>query len=268
MVKDLYTEDYPCSLMVSIETTKKTKIWIKVCDAKATKTFYSKWYAMVDGSQQFYIGMPQSPYVSRLVVYADGESPLAESNDYEVTEIEILPLQSTKYISLSRKTKSFVQFAQEFSQEASYLDASKTGVPYFSDNVGKYTLPKIIDILLSKKIINGLQEKQLMESFDGLITAYCKKYMMTYDQVIKGMKEKTSKYYHNFDFLHFDIVQKEVEEMASKGIEVNDVCNYINSKISISKLVKENNEDLNESWLLKSRWQYQPKYREGYNDSE
>ena len=134
MVKDLYTEDYPCTLMVSLETTKRTKIWIKVCDAKATKTFYSKRYAMVDGSQQFYIGMPQSPYVARLVVYADGESPLAESNQYDVTGIDILPLQSTKYIGLSRKTKSFVQFAQEFSKEASYLDASKTGVPYYSDN--------------------------------------------------------------------------------------------------------------------------------------
>ena len=133
MVKDIVTEDYPCTLMVSLETTKRTKIWIKVCDAKATKTFYSKRYAMVDGEQKFYIGMPESPYVCRLVVYADGESPLAES-DFEVKDIDILPLQSTKYIGLSRKTKSFIQFAQEFSKEASYLDASRTGVPYYSDN--------------------------------------------------------------------------------------------------------------------------------------
>lgn len=133
MVKDIQTEDYPCTLMVQIKTNKRTKIWIKVCDAKATKTFYSKRYAMVDGSEKFYIGMPESPYTARLVIYQDGSSPL-EQNEFEVTDIDILPLQSTKSIFLSRKTKSFISFAQEFSKEASYLNASRTGIPYYSDN--------------------------------------------------------------------------------------------------------------------------------------
>ena len=133
MVKDINTDDYPCTLKVSIQTEKPTKIWIKICDAKATKTFYSKRYSNIDGEQDFYIGMPQAPYMSRLVVYKDGDSPL-DYEGYEVLGVEILPLENTKTLPLSRKLHSFVKFAQEFSQDASYLKADKTGIPYYSDN--------------------------------------------------------------------------------------------------------------------------------------
>ena len=99
MVKDINTDNYPCSLKVTISTEQPTKIWIKVCDAKATKTFYSKRYSKVDGEQDFYIGMPQSPYMARLVVYKDGESPL-QNNGYEVLGVEILPLEGTKTLPI------------------------------------------------------------------------------------------------------------------------------------------------------------------------
>ena len=40
---------------------------------------------------------------------------------------------------MSKKTKSFVKFAQEFSEEASYLKYDPKGVSYFSDN-GKFQI--------------------------------------------------------------------------------------------------------------------------------
>ena len=133
MVKDLETDNIPCSLKVTIATNKPIKIWIKVCDAKATKTFYSKRYSKIDGEQDFYIGMPQSPFTARLVIYKDGDSPL-NNDEYEILGIEILPLLGTKELPISRKLNSFIKFAQEFSEDASYLKASETGIPYYSDN--------------------------------------------------------------------------------------------------------------------------------------
>jgi hypothetical protein len=148
MVKDINTEEYPCTIKVSISTPKSEKIWIKICDANATKTFYSKRYARIDGKETFYIGLPESPNKARLLVYKDEETPL-KNDGYSVDEIEILPLKSTRYISMSRKTKSFVKFAQEFSEEASYIPASSKGESYFSDN-GKFKID-YFDKIRSKK---------------------------------------------------------------------------------------------------------------------
>lgn len=230
---------------IDFGTTTSATHYTNVIAAIGSESFWNEHYPLFSSIHELVFHINK---FSRNKVSVDGDKIAIIFSDHLERELK---RQFLLKLGLSREqVESLVDLKQceeFFDNLLSVIKLGKmeihAGVPYFSDNVGKYTLPKIIDILLSKKIINGLQEKQLMESFDGLITAYCKKYMMTYDQVIKGMKEKTSKYYHNFDFLHFDIVQKEVEEMASKGIEVNDVCNYINSKISISKLVKENNED-------------------------
>lgn len=133
MIKDVKTGEFPCTLKIKLSSPKKEKIWIKVCDAKATKTFYSKRYSRFEGEQSFYIGMPESPEFSRVVIYRQGEDP-ETSNSFKVSQIEILPLKHTRSIGMSRKTRSFVKFAQEFSEECSYLDASKKGEPYLSNN--------------------------------------------------------------------------------------------------------------------------------------
>lgn len=148
MVKDINTDGYPCSVMVSVATPQPTKIWIKICDAKSTKTFYSKRYSKVDGQQDFFIGLPQSPENARVVIYKDGQSPL-DYRGYEVVGLEILPLKGKSFLPMSRKTSAFVKFAQEFSRECSYLDASAKGVPYYSDN-GKFRID-YFDVIRSKK---------------------------------------------------------------------------------------------------------------------
>ena len=166
MVKDIATDNYPCTLMVSLETNQPTKIWIKVCDAKATKTFYSKRYSKVDGVQDFYIGLPQSPYKSRLVIYKDGDSPL-NNDGYEVLGVDILPLKNKKLVPFGRKTSAFIQFAQEFCQEASYLKADETGVPYYSDN-GKFRID-YFDVIRSKKNGKPLTTPARISQLNGKI---------------------------------------------------------------------------------------------------
>lgn len=147
MVKDIKTEEIPCTVKVVISTPKSEKIWIKICDAKATKTYYSKRYARVDGTESYYIGLPESPETARVLVYKDGDSPF-DNFGYRVNRIELLPLKSTKKIQMSRKTKAFVKFAQEFSEEASYLPASPKGESYYSNN-GKFRID-YFDVIRSK----------------------------------------------------------------------------------------------------------------------
>ena len=138
MFRDIKTDELACTIKVVISTPKSEKLWIKICDANAPKTYYSKRYARVNGTETYYIGLPESENISRLLVYKDGQTPL-DNDGYKVKAIEILPLKSTKRIPMSRKTKAFVKFAQEFSEEASYLPASMKGESYFSDN-GKFQI--------------------------------------------------------------------------------------------------------------------------------
>lgn len=148
MIKDVYTDEYPCTVKITISTFSDEKVWIKTCDAKAPKTFYSKRYARINGEESFYIGMPETPETLRVVVYREGDSPM-NNDGYRVTSIELLPLKFTRNTPMSRRTKSFVKFAQEFSEECSYLDASTKGETYLSDN-GKFRID-YFDVIRSKK---------------------------------------------------------------------------------------------------------------------
>lgn len=139
MLKNLRTNEVPCTVKVVVATPKTEKIWIKICDAKHTRTFYSKRYSRVNGEKTFYITMPISPEVAKLVVYRDKENPVKSYGSFRILEVEILPLTNTSNIQMSRKTKSFVKFIQEFSEEAGYLPASPHGETYRSDN-GKFRI--------------------------------------------------------------------------------------------------------------------------------
>jgi len=168
------TDELPCSIKVEISTPKDEKIWIKICDAKATKTFYSKRYAKINGTESFYIGLPESPNKSRLIIYKDGQSPL-ENNGYRVQAIEILPLKTKRNIPMSRKTKAFVKFAQEFSEEASYLPASPKGESYYSDN-GKFRID-YFDVVRSKKDNSPIKTPARISQLTGKIEVSQKDFM-------------------------------------------------------------------------------------------
>ena len=138
MIKNIQLDGDPCTIQLSIGCSKPTKIWIKVCDARKNKTYYTKRYAKINGEQTYYVRLPQAPDMATLIVYADGDTPLAKSNKFKVFGINILPLV-IKPIPISRKTKSFIAFAQEFCEEASYLNATPKGETYMSNN-GKFRI--------------------------------------------------------------------------------------------------------------------------------
>ena len=138
-MKRLFTlNEKPTALKIVVETRGEERLWIKVKDAERKNTFYTKRYADVDGTQTFYVRMPQSPKVAKVIVYNEAYGNRGKDMGFRVLEIKEVPLKTIP-IKLSKKTKAFVRFAQEFSDECGYLSSSKGGDTYRSNN-GKFRI--------------------------------------------------------------------------------------------------------------------------------
>ncbi len=150
MIKEEYIGNQPCTLKIVLETQSPEKLWIKFSDASQNHTFYTKRYAVVDGEQSFSIRMPQSPDKGLLIIYND-KNTLGKGEDdksFRLIETSLLPL-TVEPLQLSKSTKNFVHFAQEFSERAGILSASKKGDVYKSDD-RKFTIEYFTDILDEK----------------------------------------------------------------------------------------------------------------------
>ena len=122
------------------------KIWIKVKDAHRKNTFYTKRYAFVDGNKSFFVNMPQAPEVAKVVVYNDELGLQRRDKSFRVN-VRNKPLNITPP-PMSKKTKSFVRFAQDFCDECGYLSSSPNGDRYKSNN-GKFIID-YFDYITSK----------------------------------------------------------------------------------------------------------------------
>lgn len=112
-----------------------------VSDAERKNTFYTKRYSTIKGSKKFFVNMPQSPEIAKLRVYNDedtGKGRGRRDRSFRVRDVKVLPLELPP-LKASKKTKSFVKFAQEFSDECGYLSASPRGDVYKSNN-GKFRI--------------------------------------------------------------------------------------------------------------------------------
>lgn len=140
MLIEKYLGGQPCTLKVTIHTDKMEKLWLKFSDAQQNHTFYTKRYAFVDGTQDYYIRMPLAPQVGLLLVY-NNTNPLGKGEDgstFKITNTQILPLKKEN-IRFTPEQRSFIQFAQEFSERAGILSASRKGDVYRSDDL-KYRI--------------------------------------------------------------------------------------------------------------------------------
>lgn len=112
-----------------------------VSDAERKNTYYTKRYSTIDGRKKFFVNMPQSPEIAKLRVYNDEDTAKGRGRrdrSFRVRKIKILPLELPP-LKASKKTKSFIKFAQEFSDECGYLSASVRGDVYKSNN-GKFRI--------------------------------------------------------------------------------------------------------------------------------
>ena len=148
MVINIRTENKPTTLKIVVVTKSVEKIWIKVADPVKINTYYIKRFANVGGEQSFFVNMPISPQDVDVIVYNDKNGLVKNDNSFIVLEIKKLPLKTTPLIKLSKKTKSFVRFAEEFCQSAGYILSSEKGETYKSNN-GKFRID-YFDVIRNK----------------------------------------------------------------------------------------------------------------------
>lgn len=133
MIKKIELDEKPTNLEIVVESKRKIKLWIKVADAERKNTFYTKRYSNVRGRKSFFVKMPQAPMFADVIVYNDLHGIDKNDRTFRVVKISPKPL-NIKPIPASKKTKSFIRFAQEFSDEAGYIEANPKGELYLSNN--------------------------------------------------------------------------------------------------------------------------------------
>lgn len=133
MVKTIQLNDKPTKLKIVISAIYRTKLWIMVKDKDRPNTYYTKRYGFVSGTQEFYVLMPQSPINAQVIIYNDENGIIRNDNSFKVLEITALDYDLPKN-NFSKKTSSFIKFAQEFCDEAGYISASPKGDIYKSNN--------------------------------------------------------------------------------------------------------------------------------------
>jgi hypothetical protein len=149
MVSKITLDEKPTKLKIVIETKFKEKIWIQVADANRKNTLYTKRYGFVEGTEEFVVLMPQAPREAVVIVYNDNNGLIRNDSSFNVKEIKALPYKLPRY-NFSKKTQSFVKFAQEFADECGYLSASPQGDVYMSNN-GRFR----IDYFDQIRSVNG-----------------------------------------------------------------------------------------------------------------
>ena len=138
MVKKIQLDDKPTKLKIVVETFSNEKIWIKVRDANRKNTYYTQRYSFVNGKQSFFVYMPQAPEDALVMVYNSENGLMRNDESFKVLSIKPMPLKLPP-VKASKKTKAFIKFAQEFSDECGYLSASPQGDTYKSNN-GKFRI--------------------------------------------------------------------------------------------------------------------------------
>lgn len=138
MVTSITLGEKPTKLKIVIETQFKEKIWIQVKDANRKNTYYTKRYSNIEGEETFYVMMPQAPDKATIIVVNDANGMIRNDFSFKVKEIKALPYNILKR-NFSKKTTSFIKFAQEFADECGYLSANPKGDIYRSNN-GKFRI--------------------------------------------------------------------------------------------------------------------------------
>jgi hypothetical protein len=146
MIRTLKLNEQPTIIELFIKTNEREKIWIKVKDSQRENTFYTKRYAFVDGNESFFVNMPQAPDIAKVIVYNDELGLRRRDKSFKV-KLRTKPLDINPP-PMSKKTRAFVSFAQDFSDECGYLSSSMKGDRYRSNN-GKFIID-YFDYITSK----------------------------------------------------------------------------------------------------------------------
>jgi len=160
-MQEAYKTDYkPLTLKLTVATNRKEKIRIKVMDYYRPDRVYSDRWLPVDGEQSFLVKMPRTPKAIIYQIYNEsiGNLPAKKDHTFKLVDRQILPLGNALSIQKfkgekSKNVKEFILFAQEFSERANDLSASKGGYEYTSNN-GKFKIIYFDEIRINGKAIS------------------------------------------------------------------------------------------------------------------
>jgi len=119
-------------LRIEVKTQKPANIIIRVIDANKPNTLYEDRYQKVINKDVFYIKMPVTPIVGVVQIFNGTNGNVKDGEDKSFT-FNINPVPLKRYIIPMRinnqLTRNFVEFAQEFSEDASIISSSHKNSP-------------------------------------------------------------------------------------------------------------------------------------------
>mgnify|MGYP003675967552 CR=1 FL=1 len=115
-----------CTLGITIGSNQPTKISLLVEDAENEEVVFTERTGQLNGEATYYVRLPICPDVALIDV--EGESSEVKIIDLEVMA---LPTDMSNPLFNQPDVISFINFAEEFSYNASILDANSS---YFSDD--------------------------------------------------------------------------------------------------------------------------------------
>lgn len=117
-------------LVLKVSTIKPTIVRIKIYDESKPKIVFTDRYKTVSGEETFYIRMPLTSESVILSVYDDkkGNTKASEEKNIKIVSIEKIPLEKRlDAIDIKDRTVAyFVDFAQKFCYNSSYMAVNKT----------------------------------------------------------------------------------------------------------------------------------------------
>tara|TARA_R110000850_G_scaffold209048_2_gene335088 strand:+ start:55 stop:843 length:789 start_codon:yes stop_codon:yes gene_type:complete len=155
-------------LEVTVKTLLPAKIRIKVYDYSKPNTVFTDRFKTVKGTEIFYVRLPLSSDNVVISVYneANGNRRINEDSTFNVTGVQKIPLEKrmdAKDLG-NIVVRNFVDFAQRFAYNASYLEASQS----YQSQDGKFLI-QYEDTLFSDKTGKELTTPARISKVNGRI---------------------------------------------------------------------------------------------------
>ena len=152
------TKQKPLTLMIEVATNSPQKIQVQVQDINKPNTFYTDRWSTIEGRERFFVRLPLSPYEALISVYNAevGNMRQGQDSSFKVVKVDAQPLKrKMDCVDWNNpKIRDFVQFAQQFSENAGILSAGKfpNGSTYISDE-GNFRIDYFDDIRTKRGLL-------------------------------------------------------------------------------------------------------------------
>lgn len=164
----------PCVIRFKVSTKVPTKLVIKAMDFKKPHTLYRNSITTITKPTEIIIRMPQSPEAGMVEIYnpKNGNLPTNQDLTFRVTDLKIDYLKQSVNVfdSYNNGLKSFIKFAQQFSDRCSIISATLPNggaSVYYSDD-GKFRID-FVDVIRDRKSKQPLSTPSRISQLDGVI---------------------------------------------------------------------------------------------------